>query len=137
MKEKVGYQIGIASQLPLNESAIMNMIISALEWQEMYGPIIIFVDEPFYRFLFRTKIESIYHDVIPIPVEVNMDEAIEYANKMFPVEIYPIENINAKQMDRDAINEYMKTIPKEISDNWLGMLMNEEMILSLSQLNSN
>jgi hypothetical protein len=56
---------------------------------------------------------------------------------MFDTKLYQIENIHQGQMNRESIKEYLENIPKEISNNWLDMLMNEEFILSLSQLNSN
>lgn len=121
----------------MNESAILNMIISAMWWEESYGPIVIFVDEPFYRFMVRTNMDVLYHDIIPLPEEIEQDSIPDYANGMFDTKLYQIENIHQGQMNRESIKEYLENIPKEISNNWLDMLMNEEFILSLSQLNSN
>ncbi len=121
----------------MNESAILNMIVSAMGWEESYGPIIIFVDEAFYRFMVRTNMDVLYHDIIPLPLEIEQDSIPDYANGMFDTKVYPIENIHQGQMDRGTINKYLESIPKEISNNWLDMLMNEEFILSLSQVNSN
>lgn len=136
MKDKVGYQIGLSSQLPLNESGILGMIVSALDWQDSKGPTIIFVDEGFYRFLLRSRIEIIYHDILPIPNDSTLEEAHNIANGVFPVEIFPIENTLEANLSREEINAYIESIPEEIRDGWPEMLMNEEMILSLSQSNS-
>lgn len=127
----------MAHQLPVNEEGFVNLIISSINWQDNFGPCVIFVDEPFYRFLVRTNIEMIYHDIIPLPEGADMEDSLAYIEDMFPVEIFPIENIHKGPMERIQINEYKDMIPDEIKNNWNEMLMNEEMILSLSQVNSN
>ena len=137
MKDKIGYQVGLASQLPVNEAGFVNLIASSINWQDNNGPCVIFVDEPFYRFLVRTNIEMIYHDIIPLPEDADIESALSYIQGVFPVEIFPVENIHKGRMERHEINEYMSMIPDQIKDNWNEMLMNEEMILSLSQVNSN
>jgi hypothetical protein len=81
--------------------------------------------------------DVLYHDIIPLPEEIEQDSIPDYANGMFDTKLYQIENIHQGQMNRESIKEYLENIPKEISNNWLDMLMNEEFILSLSQLNSN
>jgi hypothetical protein len=137
MKDKVGYQIGTANNLPMNEEGIVNLIISSINWQENEGPCIIFVDEPFYRFLIRTGIDIIYHDIIPLPPDASSDEVAQYIDSMFPVEIHRVKNLHRGGMERNEIKEYMNMVPLPIQEKWDSLLMNEEMILSLSQVNSN
>jgi hypothetical protein len=137
VKDKIGYQIGLASSLPLGEVGMIELIVSALEWQETSGPCIIFVDEPFYRFLLRTKIEDIYQDVIPLPEGSDMDVAMQYVRQIFPIEPtrVPSGYINASK--RSEVDSHLNDIPEDIKERWQDMLLNEEMILSLSQLNPN
>lgn len=132
MREQVGYQIGLSSQLPLRESGMINLIVSALSWQEEKGPCVIFVDEEFYRFLLRTDIESIYQDVIGLPDDVDEESANSFAKAMFnPVEVKKILNILPEKMTREEVARYLDMVPGDIKNRWDDMLMNEEMILSL------
>lgn len=137
MKDRIGYQIGLASNLPLGEAGMIDLIISALDWQESSGPCVIFVDEAFYRFLVRTKIEDIYQDIIPLPEDADFDVAIQYVKHFFPSEIFPVEMNNFKKLTRSEIEYYMKAIPEDIKNRWPDLLNNEELILSLTQTNPN
>lgn len=133
MKDKVGYQIGLKSHLPLGEGGVLNLILSALNWQEDFGPAIIFVDAAFYRFMARTGIEDLYHDIIPLPEDANMDDAMDVVKAFFPVEIFAIPNLQAEKLTRNEIDMYISQLPEDIKTKWPDLLMNEEMILSLRQ----
>ncbi len=137
VKEKIGYQIGLGRNLPLGEAGMIDLIISTLDWQEENGPCVIFVDEPFYRFLVRTKIEDIYQDIIPLPEDADVDVAMQYVRQFFPIEIFPVEMNNFQKLSREDVNYYMKAIPEDIRTRWPDLLNNEELILSLTQINSN
>lgn len=133
MKDKIGYQIGLQSHLPLGEGGMLNLIISSLKWQEEFGPAIIFVDADFYRFMARTGIEDLYHDIIPFPEDTDMDSAMDMAKAFFPTEIFPIPNLTEKKLTRKEVDMYIAQLPDDIKIKWPDLLMNEEMILSLRQ----
>lgn len=132
MRDQVGYQIGLSCHLPLRESGMINLIVSALSWQEEKGPCAIFVDEDFYRFLLRTDIESIYQDVIALPADIDEESVDNIVKAMFaPVEMKKILNILPEKMTREEVARYLDMVPEDIRNRWDDMLMNEEMILSL------
>jgi len=137
VKDKIGYQIGLSSSLPLGQGGMIDLIISALDWQDAHGPCVIFVDEPFYRFLLRTNIEDIYQDIIPLPEGADVDVAMEYVKHFFPSEIHPVPMNDFKNLSKSEVEYYMKAIPDDIKNRWDDLLMNEDLILSLSQVNSN
>jgi hypothetical protein len=137
MKEKIGYQIGLQSQLPLGEGGMINLVVSSLNWQENYGPAIIFVDAGFYRFMMRTGIEDIYHDIIPLPENADMEMAMEIVKEFFPVEIFAIPNLQEKKLSRKDIDTYIIGLPDDLKNRWPDLLMNEEIILSLQQTVNN
>jgi len=66
MKTKLGIHIGMKENLPLSDGEWLAMMRSAILWQEYNGPIIIFVDEPFYNWMYENDMEQLYQDIIPI-----------------------------------------------------------------------
>lgn len=66
MKTKLGIHIGMKENLPLSDGNWLAMVRSSLLWQEYNGPIIIFVDEPFYDWMYENDMEQFYQDIIPI-----------------------------------------------------------------------
>lgn len=132
MKDRIGFQIGLSQQLPMNESRMLSLIMGSLDWQEKNGPSIIFVDEPFYRFLYRTGIEEIYQDIIPIPIDVDSyDDAYQVALGLFPCKIYEINNEVYLAGDKESVEAQREELPSPIKEKWHEMLMNEDFILSL------
>ena len=52
--------------MPLTKKQTISMLRSSLLWQEYNGPMVIFVDEPFYEFLYSNNLEELYQDIIAI-----------------------------------------------------------------------
>ncbi len=116
----------------MNESKMLALIMGSLDWQEKNGPSVIFVDEPFYRFLCRTGIEEIYQDIIPIPLEVDTyDDAYKVALGLFPCKIYEINTDVYLADNKDDVHAQREELPSPIKEKWHEMLMNEDFILSL------
>lgn len=136
MRNHIGYQVGITEDLPLREAGMINLIVSAVRWQEEQGPCAIFVNEEFYRFLVRTEIDTIYQDLIGLPEGIEFESAVAYGKAFF--DPYPCEYVASRLPDvmtREEINANMAMIPEQIRERWEEMLLNEEMILSLGQHN--
>jgi hypothetical protein len=134
MEKKLGYQIGIESGLPMGESKLLSLINECLDWQSFKGPCVIFVDEPFYRFLVRTGIDELYQDIIPLPDEVKTEEeAIEYALMLLPCDMYKIE-AQTTTNDPLVIAAQKEKLPENIQEKWHDILMNEMLILSLHNI---
>jgi hypothetical protein len=134
MEKKLGYQIGLESGLPMGESKMLSLINECLDWQSFKGPCIIFVDEPFYSFLFRTGIDELYQDIIPLPNEIKTEEAaIEYALGFLPCDMYKIEE-QIIPNDPLIIAAQKAILPENIQEKWHDILMNEMLILSLHNI---
>ena len=133
----LGYQIGLESELPLSEPKLLSLINECLSWQSLKGPCIIFVDEPFYRFLVRTGIDEIYQDILPLPQDVKTEEeAVAYALMALPCDMYKIE-IESMPNTLDSIAARKATLPENIQEKWHDILMNEMLILSLHNIPQN
>jgi hypothetical protein len=132
MKNKVGFQVGMASDLPMHEAKMLAYATSSLDWQNLYGPCIIFVDEEFYAFLSRTELDMLYQDVIPLPVEIEShDEADAYAYKIFnnQVERINVEDLYTK--NTAVLSIHRKSLPENIAEKWEDLVLQEQFILSL------
>jgi len=137
MEKKLGYQIGLESSLPMGESKMLSLVNECLDWQSLKGPCIIFVDEPFYRFLVRTGFDEIYQDIIPLPNDVKTEEeAIEYALLILPCDMYKIE-VQSVPNDPLIIAAQKAILPQNIQKKWQDILMNEMLILSLHNIPQN
>lgn len=66
MNTNLGIHIGMEGNIPHSDGQFVAMVRSALLWQEYNGPIVIFVDEPFYNFMYENNLEEFYQDIIPI-----------------------------------------------------------------------
>lgn len=128
--------MGITENLPFREAEMINLIVSAVKWQEEEGPCAIFVNEDFYRFLIRTEIDTVYQDLIGLPEGIDFESAVAYGKAFFePYRCSYITDRLPKIMTREEINENMALVPEQIRDRWEEMLLNEEMILSLGHHN--
>jgi hypothetical protein len=137
MEKKLGYQLGLESRLPMGELETLSLVNECLDWQLFKGPCIIFVDEPFYRFLVRTGIDEIYQDIIPLPEDIKTEEeAIEYALMILPCDMYKIED---KLIPNDplVIADQKAKLPENIQKKWHDIIMNEMLILSLHNIPQN
>ena len=118
----------------MGESKLLSLINECLDWQSFKGPCVIFVDEPFYRFLVRTGIDELYQDIIPLPDEVKTEEeAIEYALMLLPCDMYKIE-AQTTTNDPLVIAAQKEKLPENIQEKWHDILMNEMLILSLHNI---
>lgn len=137
MRNDIGYQVGVGEMLPFNEASMLNLILSALFWQEERGPCVIMVDEKFYIFLLRTGIETIYQDIIPILTEMDtIADADNYAESIFDGQkLYKVPDLYSAPMDKADIGRLLELLPPDIQERWETLLMNEELILSLGQKN--
>ena len=66
VKNRLGIHIGMEYMMPLTKRQTISMLRSSLLWQEYNGPMVIFVDEPFYEFLYSNNLEELYQDIIAI-----------------------------------------------------------------------
>ena len=121
----------------MGESKMLSLVNECLDWQSLKGPCIIFVDEPFYRFLVRTGFDEIYQDIIPLPNDVKSEEeASEYALLILPCDMYKIE-VQPVPNDPLTIAAQKAILPKNIQKKWQDILMNEMLILSLHNIPQN
>jgi hypothetical protein len=137
MKNQVGYQVGLKSMMPMNEAAILHLVKLSMGWQELKGPCIIFVDEPFYDFLVRAGLEEIYQDVIPIPEELDtVESVIEYANTIFPEAVFYVEEcLNSEELPSQE--NLFTSLPDKVQNGWRQLVDNELIIFSMHNLEKN
>ena len=73
--------------MPLTREQLICMLRSSLLWQEYNGPMVIFVDEPFYEFLYENNLEELYQDIIAIdPLLTNYEEVVNRIKSNVPIE---------------------------------------------------
>jgi hypothetical protein len=120
MEVKVGYHIGTKDMIPMGEKETASLIVSALEWEEKNGPVIIFADETFSRMLYRMGIEDIYMEIIPVEDGMDRKEIEELARDIFPVEIHPIEGVEG--------DDLTERLPDHIWNRWAQIHQMEELI---------
>lgn len=65
------------SDIPASIGQMVAMMRSSLLWQEYNGPIIIFVDEPFYNWMYENNMEYLYQDIIPIDSGMDKEAVVE------------------------------------------------------------
>lgn len=76
MKTKLGIHIGMQESIPMSDGQVLAMMRSSLLWQEYNGPIIIFVDEPFYTWMYENDMEQLYQDIVPVDEGMNTAEVV-------------------------------------------------------------
>lgn len=95
MKTHLGIHIGMAHKIPSTDEQLIAMIRSALLWQEHQGPIVIFVDEPFYEWMYEKDLEYCYQDIIPIDASLTTeDQVAERVKSNVPYDSIHIINLN-------------------------------------------
>jgi hypothetical protein len=77
MNTNLGIHIAMESDIPASIGQMVAMMRSSLLWQEYNGPIIIFVDEPFYNWMYENNMEYLYQDIIPIDSGMDKEAVVE------------------------------------------------------------
>lgn len=117
---QVGYQIGIAAMLPLSEDQMARMLLAAIEWQDEKGPVILFIDETFYRMILRAGLEGAYVDMFVIEDETDMETMEDVAQRLFGDKIVPVGPYEG-EVD-------MEKLPEDIQARWATIHQMEEII---------
>ena len=87
VKNRLGVHIGMEYMMPLTREQLICMLRSSLLWQEYNGPMVIFVDEPFYEFLYENNLEELYQDIIAIdPLLTNYEEVVNRIKSNVPID---------------------------------------------------
>jgi hypothetical protein len=76
MKTHLGIHIGMKDKIPATDEQYIAMIRSSALWQEHNGPIVIFVDELFYEWMYEKDLEQCYQDIIPIDGDIETEEGV-------------------------------------------------------------
>lgn len=132
MELKVGYQIGLQTDLPISEARMMSYIASSLDHQERLGPCVIFVDEPFYEWLYRTTLERMYHDIVFLPATVTTREEVDaFQADMFGDQLVKVDEKEFEATDEIKLELQKKLLPFDIAIKWEELILQEQFILGL------
>jgi len=115
--------------MPLTKRQAISMLRSSLLWQEYNGPMVIFVDEPFYEFLYSNNLEELYQDIIAIdPSLTTYKQVSDRIKSNVPIEgvdiidFYDIAieggegktfSIRAEMEQKDFVDLQVELLPEE------------------------
>jgi hypothetical protein len=129
VKNRLGIHIGMEYMMPLTKRQAISMLRSSLLWQEYNGPMVIFVDEPFYEFLYSNNLEELYQDIIAIdPSLTTYKQVSDRIKSNVPIEgvdiidFYDIAieggegktfSIRAEMEQKDFVDLQVELLPEE------------------------
>ena len=134
VKNRLGVHIGMEYMMPLTREQLICMLRSSLLWQEYNGPMVIFVDEPFYEFLYENNLEELYQDIIAIdPLLTNYEEVVNRIKSNVPIDgvdiisMYDIAieggqgktfSIREEMEQKDFVDLQLELLPNEYKKLW-------------------
>jgi hypothetical protein len=120
--------------MPLTKRQAISMLRSSLLWQEYNGPMVIFVDEPFYEFLYSNNLEELYQDIIAIdPSLTTYKQVSDRIKSNVPIEgvdiigFYDIAieggegktfSIREEMEQKDFVDLQLELLPNEYKKLW-------------------